>query len=269
MRRSGDSLALCYHAVSPTWPERYTVTPGALESQVRHLLRRGYRPVTFAEAVDAQPGERVVAITFDDAYRSVRERALPLLDRLGAPATVFAVSGFADAGAPVTTALGDWSGGPHEDELRSMGWEELRELADRGWEVGSHTRSHPMLTRLSDDELRDELVASRSACEAGVGRPCRSLAYPYGDFDARVAEAAAAAGYERAATLFGGQPAQPDALEWPRVAINRHHSPRAFRLKAAPAVRRARTRPAAIALLEMAMRLSGRTPAARPSREAA
>lgn len=269
MPRRGDSLVLCYHAVSPSWPERYTVTPAALETHVRHLLRRGYRPVTFGEAVSAQPGERVVSITFDDAYRSVRERALPVLDRLGATATVFAVSSFADAGAPVTTAFGDWSGGPHEAELRSMDWDELRALADHGWEIGSHTRTHPMLTHLSDDDLRGELTASRAACEAGIGLACRSLAYPYGDFDARVAQAAAAAGYEQAATLFGGRPDHPGPLEWPRVGINRHHSPRAFRLKTAPAVRRARTRPAAIAALELAMRVAGRTPASRPTREPA
>jgi peptidoglycan/xylan/chitin deacetylase (PgdA/CDA1 family) len=265
VRRSGDTLVLCYHAVSPDWPERYTVTPDALETHVRHLLRRGYRGVTFAGAVRAGDGERVFALTFDDAYRSVRERALPLLGRLGVPATVFAVSGFAESAAPVTTALGDWAGGPHEGELQSMGWDELRALTGYGWEIGSHTRSHPMLTRLSDAELRDELAASRAACEEGVGRPCTSLAYPYGDFDARVARAAAAAGYEQAATLFGGQPDRPEPLEWPRVAVNRHHSPPAFRLKSSPLVRRARTRPATIKALELAMRATGRTPAARPS----
>lgn len=265
MPRSGDSLVLCYHAVSPDWPERYTVTPHALETHVRHLLRRGYRGVTFADAVRAPRGERVFALTFDDAYRSVRERALPLLDSLGVPATVFAVAKFADSAAPLTTALGEWNTGPHAHELESMGWDELRELAGRGWEIGSHTRTHPMLTRLTDAELADELAGSRAACEAGIGRPCLSLAYPYGDFDARVAAAAAGAGYEQAATLFGGRPAAPDPLEWPRVAINRHHSPRAFRLKSSPLVRRARTRPATIRALELAMRVTGRTPAARPS----
>src|SRR3954451_13713797 len=265
MRRSGDTLVLCYHAVSPDWPERYTVTPEALETHVRDLVGRGYRGATFADAVRAPRDERVFALTFDDAYRSVRERALPLLDGLGVPATVFAVAGFAESAARVTTALGDWADGPHSAELQSMGWDEMRTLADHGWEIGSHPRSHPMLSRLDDDELRDELVASREACEAGVGSPCRSLAYPYGDFDARVARAAAAAGYEQAATLFGGQPDAPDPLEWPRVAVNRHHSPRAFRLKSSRLVRRARTRRTTIAALELAMRVTGRTPAARPS----
>src|SRR5690349_12107918 len=258
MPRSGDNLVLCYHAVSPDWPERYTVTPDALETHVRELLRRGYRGVTFEEAVNADMADRVFALTFDDAYRSVRERALALLDKLGVPATVFAVASFADAAAPVTTALGEWADGPHAHELQSMGWDELRALAEYGWEIGSHTRTHPMLTRLGDHELRDELAGSRAACEEAVGRPCRSLAYPYGDFDERVSKAAAAAGYEQAATLFGGQPQAPYPLEWPRVAINRHHSPRAFRLKSSPFVRRARTRPATVKALELAMRVTGR-----------
>src|SRR4051812_45967822 len=145
-------------------------------------MRRGYRAVTFAEAVRATPDDRVVALTFDDAYRSVREYALPLLDRLGVPATVFAVASFADAAAPVTTAMGDWSDGPHAHELQSMGWDELRALVGHGWEIGSHTRTHPMLTRLSDADLGEELASSRTACEAATGQPCRSLAYPFGDF---------------------------------------------------------------------------------------
>jgi peptidoglycan/xylan/chitin deacetylase (PgdA/CDA1 family) len=237
---------------------------------VRDLLGRGYRCVTFAEAVAAAPDERVVAITFDDAYRSVRDRALPLLERIGVRATVFAVSDYAETGTDVQVALGDWAGTPHEGELRSMPWDELKALADdHGWEIGSHTRSHPMLTRLTDDELAAELRESRAACEAGTGRACRSLAYPFGDFDSRVARAAAEAGYEQAATLFGGEPANPSPLEWPRVAINRAHGVRAFRLKTARRVRRARTSPVATAALGAAMRLTGRRPAARPARDAA
>jgi starch synthase len=234
---------LCYHAISPTWPERYCVSPEALEAHARSLLRRGYRGVTFAEAVAADPGDRVFAMTFDDAYRSVREHALPLLDRLGVRASVFAVSSYAQGGSDVEVALGDWGDTEHRGELRSMDWADLARLADEeGWEIGSHTRSHPMLTRLPDSELAAELADSRAACEAGLGRPCLSLAYPFGDFDSRVARAAAAAGYRQAATLFGGEPSDPSPLEWPRVAINRHHTPRAFRVKTALPVRRARTR---------------------------
>ena len=266
MAREGDRLVLCYHAVSERWPEKFSVTPAALEQHVTHLLRHGYRGTTFEGALAAAPGERVVAVTFDDAYRSVHELALPLLERLGVPATVFAITRLAETGAPVDVALGDWAGTEHEPELRSMTWAELRTLAGRGWEVGSHTRTHAKLSTLPDAELADELAGSREDVARGMGRPCGSLAYPYGDFDARVARAAAAAGYERAATLFPGAPRDPRPLEWPRVGINQHHTPRAVRIKTSATVRALRTDGPVARALDAAMRLRGGTPAARPER---
>jgi peptidoglycan/xylan/chitin deacetylase (PgdA/CDA1 family) len=132
-----------------------------------------------------------------------------------------------------------------------MDWDELGSLAAAGWEVGSHTVSHPMLTRVGDEALAGELGESRAAVEAALGRPCRSLAYPYGDFDARVAEGARAAGYDAAGTLFPGRIPGAPALEWPRVAISHHHDLRAFRLKVSVPVRvvRSRSLPAPVARL--------------------
>jgi peptidoglycan/xylan/chitin deacetylase (PgdA/CDA1 family) len=131
-----------------------------------------------------------------------------------------------------------WRGGPHEHELRGLTWDQLGQLADGGWEIGSHTRTHPRLTRLDDDALERELRDSRAACERGLGRPCRSLAYPFGDFDERVAAAAARTGYA-AAAIEELRPAAP--LTWPRIGIYRGNSMRRFRLKVSPLVRRLRS----------------------------
>ena len=79
-----------------------------------------------------------------------------------------------------------------------MDWEALRRAAALGVEIGSHTRSHPHLTRLSDDDLQAELTGSREALEANLQRPCRFLAYPYGEMDERVRRAAEDAGYAAA-----------------------------------------------------------------------
>src|SRR5205085_9051635 len=84
-----DVLVLCYHAVSPTWGASLSVTPDEFESQLRTLLRRGWRGATFRDAVLRPPWPRTLAVTFDDAFLSVLELAHPILARLGLPATVF------------------------------------------------------------------------------------------------------------------------------------------------------------------------------------
>jgi peptidoglycan/xylan/chitin deacetylase (PgdA/CDA1 family) len=240
-----DVLVLCYHAVSETWPAPLSIRPGPFERQLDYLLRRGYRGATVRDALDGPPAERTVVVTFDDAYRSVREVARPILDRLGMPGTVYVPTDWPDRGAPMSwPGIEQWLGGPHEDELACMSWDELRGLADHGWEVGSHTRSHPRLPDLPDAALDDELAGSRAACEAGLARPCDSLAYPYGAVDERVVEAAGRAGYRFALTLPRSLH-EPRPLHWPRVGIYHVDGETGWRwrLKISPAARRLRGSP--------------------------
>jgi peptidoglycan/xylan/chitin deacetylase (PgdA/CDA1 family) len=220
----GDLVILCYHAVSDAWPGVGAVATGTLDRQVRHLLRRGYRPLTLSAALAADPAERRLVVTFDDAFHSVLERGLPVLERLEVPATLFVPTDFASDAAPMTwSTLGQWIGTPHERELRCMSWDDVRRLAGVGWEVGSHTRSHPKLTAIDRAEAAAELTRSKQACEAEVGRGCASLAYPFGLHDPDVVELAGDAGYERAVTLgdrlLGARSRRP--LELSREGISR------------------------------------------------
>ena len=235
-----DLLVLCYHAVSPTWQADLSVTPERLERQLQRLRARGYRGATFAEALGTPARGKVLVVTFDDAYRSVLHLALPILEHLGLPGTVFVPTGFAGSEAPMAwPGIDGWLDGPHRDELVPMSWSELRTLRARGWEIGSHTISHPRLTTLVDAALGRELRESRLACEDGLGEPCHSIAYPYGDVDARVAAAARDAGYRFGAAL-PVVPHRPRPTEWPRVGVYHGDEDRRFALKVSPAVRRLR-----------------------------
>ena len=228
---AADSLILCYHAVSDEWPERFAVSTGQLGEQVEYLLGRGYRPATFAEAV-AGTVPRALAVTFDDAFRSVPERALPVLSDLGVPATVFVPTSL--VGGPLHIGYERWLDTPHRDELVAASWDQLASLIEAGWEIASHTRSHPYLTRLDDESLHRELSESRAELQDRLGRPCGTLAYPYADVDARVVDAARSAGYAAAATIFGCFHAARDPLRQPRVVVYRHNTLARFRLKARP-----------------------------------
>lgn len=234
-----DVLVLCYHALSDSWPAALSTTPERFREQLELVLARDYRPVTFEQAVEGGGG-RTVAVTFDDAYRSVLERARPIMDELGVPGTVFVPTDWAGRDEPMSwPGIHQWIGGPHESELHCMRWDELRELGASGWEVGSHTRSHPHLTQVADDLLVAELHESRTAVEEKLGRPCRSIAYPYGDVDDRVVEAAGAAGYAFGASL----PKRFDSrgpLDCPRVGVYHGDDLGRFKLKVSPLIRRIR-----------------------------
>jgi peptidoglycan/xylan/chitin deacetylase (PgdA/CDA1 family) len=233
----GRAVVLCYHAIGESWPA--SVSPDRLEQHVRILLQRGFEPVTFTELATVPSAQKRFAVTFDDAYASVRERAFPVLQELDVPGTVFAVTSFADSGGVL-----DWPGllesGVDEDPAprRSLTWSQLAELADHGWEIGSHTRTHPRLTTVSDDALDDELAESRSACERELGRACQSIAYPFGDHDERVVAATRNVGYDAACSL---SVMTHGSHAWPRIGVYAVDNGFRFRLKVSRSVLRLRT----------------------------
>jgi peptidoglycan/xylan/chitin deacetylase (PgdA/CDA1 family) len=235
-----DVIVLCYHAVSPRWAADLSVSPGMLDAQIGYLVDRGWRPTTFSDAVVSTSPGKLLAITFDDAFASVKELAWPILRDHGAVATVFAPTAFMDEHTDLQWAgIDHWKNTVDSDELRAMDWDDLGELAQDGWEIGSHTCTHPRLTQLRDDALAHQLTASRDVCADRVGRPCRSIAYPYGDTNPRVAAAAATAGYEAGARLSRDlRHAGP--LSYPRVGVYHLDDWSRFRVKTAGAVRRLR-----------------------------
>jgi peptidoglycan/xylan/chitin deacetylase (PgdA/CDA1 family) len=210
------TIVLCYHAVSATWKHALSLAPETLDRQLASLRARGLRPVDAATAVQ---GERdTFHVTFDDVFRSLVP-ALPLLERHGIAATFFSCSGYADlGGAPLVVP-----------ELAEQPEAELAH------EVASHTVSHAHLPRLSDQELDRELRESRRRLEDELRRPCRWLAYPFGDENGRVRAAAERAGYEASFALPKGL-ARPSRHAVPRVGIYRGDTPARFSWKTSPVV---------------------------------
>jgi len=237
-------VSLCYHGVSATWRSPMAVTPERLEAQVAHFLRRGYRAVTVDAALAAPPGRRLLVVTFDDALASVHRLALPVLERLGAVATVYVPTAYVFSGQRM-----HWPEvrhhllTSHAAELDPMTPGDLLDAAARGWEIGAHTCTHPWLPRLDDADLRAELVGSRIALERLLERPCLSVAYPFGAHDERVVQAAHRAGFRTGVTLPGGAPRWPDApaglerLALPRIGVYRADGPLRYRLKVGAAGR--------------------------------
>lgn len=142
--------------------------------------------------------------------RGLLEGALKLDSPNGLPAprrvVALAKSLTSEHREALMTRLERWAGGDmnfDSDDL-IMNAAELTQLADAGHEIGSHTRSHPILPTVDDRVLREELVGSRTALEATIRRRVTSFCYPNGDFDECVERAVQEAGYECAAAVEFG-----------------------------------------------------------------
>src|SRR5262249_5582739 len=120
---------------------------------------------------------------------------------------------------------------PHEQELAPMTWDELGGLQERGWEIGSHTHTHPKLIEVDDDRLASELGESRARCVDALGIGAPTLAYPYGLHDRPGRRADDGAGYAIAVSL-PQKPTRPRPLAWPRIGVFRDDSPRRLALRA-------------------------------------
>lgn len=209
---------LAYHDVRPV-ASGYHVTPTQLAAHLRVVRAAGLRIVPLGELVDRHaagaPTDDLAAVTFDDALVGVTQLALPVLEHLDVPATVFAVS----------RRLGvepDWTTG----EQRTLDEAELVELARRpGITIGSHAATHRSLPTLSDGELEDELRGSQAMISARLAVPVDLLAYPYGHHDHRVRAAATASGYRAGFTFLNGRVApDDDVLRLPRLTVGAHHT---------------------------------------------
>lgn len=225
---------LGYHSVSPEGPPFLSVPPSQFEAHLRILRQRGWANgdrAALEAFVDGRPlGGRHVFLTFDDGYRDSVTQALPRLVEYGYTASFFVLPSRLDAGGPL-----DWQGvedhqRQYPDVMRSLTWEMVEQLAEANMEIGSHTVSHPRLSQIGDEELRQELLDSRREIAARLGR-CDSLAYPYGDWSPRVAAAADAAGYRFAFTLPFETQEGGDRLTIPRITIDRRDAAWRFRAK--------------------------------------
>lgn len=221
------TLVLCYHTLGD-WDHAMAVPPARLRAQLELLLDRGYRGTTFTSAVlRPRPGKWLV-VTFDDGFRAVHDLALPVLTDLGLPGTAFVATSF--IGSPQLSWPGFEPGRATACDLEPLEPRQVRALAQAGWEVGSHTRTHPWLTRLDDDALRSELGGAREECAALTGNPCTSVAYPFGDVDDRVAEVARQVGHTAGASL-GVRAGRRRSLQVSRTAVYRGDGASRFHIK--------------------------------------
>lgn len=168
------------------------VYPDNFRDMLEFLARRGYSVIPISQFVEWHKGNgsipnNAVVLTFDDNYIGNHEFAHPIMQELAMPGCFFAHTGY--VGVKTSRDHGSWS---QLDFCEKWGLVTCE----------SHTVTHPYLTQTSN--LTSELVDSKQAIETNLGKTCRYLAYPFGDYNSTVIAAAQAAGYEAAFTTQGG-----------------------------------------------------------------
>ncbi|NEV60632.1 polysaccharide deacetylase family protein [Thiorhodococcus minor] len=189
-------------------------------AQMALLDRFGYRVLPLDGALACLRGERpippkAVVLTFDDAYDNFADYALPVLQRHGFSATLYAISNWLGRRA-------EWFGKDPGRPIPSlMSGARLREMRAAGITIGSHSVNHVKLGEVDAATKRRELRDSKAALEDALGEAVEHLCYPFGSFDAETVGLAAEAGYLSATTCLRG-PASPadHPLILPRKAIS-------------------------------------------------
>jgi peptidoglycan/xylan/chitin deacetylase (PgdA/CDA1 family) len=221
------ATVLCYHIVETPAAPRMHIDRETFRQHLRYLEMTGYNVIPLRHLYEYVSGKRAsipknaIVITIDDGWRSTYTEAFPELQKRKFPFTVFIYPNI----------IGQTS--------NALTWEQIKEMSDAGVDIQSHSLTHPFLTKRkhrskTDKEygewLTRELAQSRRILEKETGRKVQFLAYPYGDYDERVAEASAAAGYTAALTCdFGRVRKGSDPLRMKRFVIDDRMDFAAFR----------------------------------------
>jgi peptidoglycan/xylan/chitin deacetylase (PgdA/CDA1 family) len=148
-------------------------------------------------AEQSATGKDQVCVTFDDGFVDVFEHALPVLVERQFVAIEYLVPN-------LLGKTNEWQQRAGDVQETLMNYSQVREWLGAGQEIGSHTLTHPWLTRVPLDVAREEIVASKKALEDKFSVPIRHFCYPYGDYNEAVRDIVEEAGYDTACTTRTG-----------------------------------------------------------------
>ncbi len=209
------AVVLQYHHVADDTPAITSISPDAFEKQMVYLHREGFNVVS-AEALasslraGSELPDRSIVLTFDDAYRDILENAMPILVRFGFPFSVFVATGLVGTSSHYLT------------------WSQLRTMQSEGVDIANHTVTHAHLLRRLPRETRKawllrisgEITQAKLDLDQHLEHTSKLFAYPYGEYNADVAELIGDLGYVAFGQQSGAVGANADLTALPRFPIS-------------------------------------------------
>jgi peptidoglycan/xylan/chitin deacetylase (PgdA/CDA1 family) len=165
--------------------------------QLLELKNAGYQTGSLDNLRDLLQERSRIVLSFDDGFVNSLEQGLEPLAEHGFSAIQFVV-------AKMIGRTNDWDLKEGEASEPLMDLSQLRDWLAAGHQVGSHTLSHPWLTRIFPAAAREEIFASKKALEDRLGIPILHFCYPYGDWNEAVRDLVGEAGYLTASTTEAG-----------------------------------------------------------------
>jgi len=224
-----------YHSVGSATKARHpyyetNISAATFERHLQFLKQEGYRTAYVSDVVETLQHridvQKLVAITFDDGFRSFYTLAFPLVSEYGFNATLFIPSGLVGKQGS--------SLGPEP----FMTWNEIREVHKNGVRIGSHSVNHPDLYRLDSRSLEKEIRHSKMTIEDNTGDGVRSFAYPFAfpahdqSFSRRFGALLEQSGYDNGVcTVIGTAHRSHDRYILPRLPVNSHDDSALFEAK--------------------------------------
>ena len=224
---ASHAIILQYHHVSTTTPHATSISPAQLSEHLQWLKDNNFQVWPLPKIISTLQHnssdnkvsnilpDRVVAITFDDGYHNNYQHAYPLLKKFNYPFTIF-----------LNTK-------PVNDAYKShLNWLQIKEMSENGATIANHTKTHPYMLRLNDNEtaeqwhqrMKDEIISAETSIEQHTGQSEKLFAYPYGESSPQLRGLLRSMGYTSFAQYSGPISSGSNFSQLPRFALSGNYT---------------------------------------------
>ncbi len=228
LNRSNKLVIFCYHSVgNDRWS--FSVKPKDLSKQMEYMLA-SYEPWRLSDVENYLNGKKILTknafvVTFDDGYKNLL-KTIDIFKKRSIHPTVFLLS---DKGKIKRKEIAT--------KRSILKDNDILVLKDAGWEIGSHSKTHPDFAKIDDCDLNDEIQGSKLALEKNLNLKVNYFAYPKGRYSKKIIDCVKKSNYKLALSVDDkliNKNSQKFAL--PRVGIDGTHSLSEFKASFSPSV---------------------------------